>query len=309
MLVSFVIPYFNSILTIDAALKSIFNGDCHADNYEIIIVDDGSSSPLSYHNINFDNSKINIIRHDSNKGMCAARNTGILNAMGKYIAILDSDDELVCNWFSVFTRIVKEWPEDANICFAASVNDDCKIAASEPEFNGYQYLSDVLNERRSGEYLPIFKSSYVKNILYSDLKISRSCGLFSYIKFTIDSPIWISSTVMRIYHDAQLNSVTSNWTSSKKSYESAFCIMKVLDSYSDLYLKLAPSKYYELYLKLSVYQKYAAMAGWWVSWKIGANIKSPIKSLLSLLMIILGKKFGNYLRYFSKKFRYIKPYG
>jgi glycosyltransferase involved in cell wall biosynthesis len=35
---------------------------------------------------------VNFIRHDRNKGACAARNTGILHATGRYVAFLDDDD-------------------------------------------------------------------------------------------------------------------------------------------------------------------------------------------------------------------------
>jgi len=307
MLLSFVIPYYNSNLTIKATINSILSNEFT--DYEIIIVDDGSLNLNSPNHIDFSNKNIKIITHPCNKGMCAARNTGILNSSGSYIAILDSDDELINNWFDVFLNIVKQWPYDANICFAASINDKGDIAASSPNYNGYQHLSDLLNERRSGEYLPIFKSDYIKNTLYSDLKISRSCGLFSYIKFSLDSPIWITNNVIRIYHDSQKNSVTSNWTSLKKSYESAFCIQQVLEYYSELYLKFAPIKYDELHLKLSVYQKYAGIEGWWQTWKTGANIKNPIKSILSLLMIIFGANFGNFARNLAKHYKLIKPYG
>lgn len=63
------------------------------DNYEIIVVDDNSTDDTltAVHQIN--DSRIQIHSHVRNKGGSAARNTGIEQASGEYIAFLDSDDE------------------------------------------------------------------------------------------------------------------------------------------------------------------------------------------------------------------------
>jgi len=52
---------------------------------EIVVVDDGSSEPLELENLR-------LVRHEQNRGAAAARNSGIANATGDYIAFLDSDD-------------------------------------------------------------------------------------------------------------------------------------------------------------------------------------------------------------------------
>jgi len=77
---------------IDSVLNQTYS------NIEIIVVDD---SPESYEERDYIKSKveslsdnrIRYIAHKYNQGACAARNTGIKNAKGKYIAFLDDDDE------------------------------------------------------------------------------------------------------------------------------------------------------------------------------------------------------------------------
>lgn len=87
-LVSVIIPAYNSELYIAEAIDSVLQQDYPA--LEIIVVDDGS----------VDNTQ-NIVRGygdkvrlltQPNKGSAAARNLGILNGCGKYIAFLDADD-------------------------------------------------------------------------------------------------------------------------------------------------------------------------------------------------------------------------
>lgn len=56
--------------------------------HEIIVVDDGSSPEVRLP----DYPNLKLIRHKTNRGASAARNTGIQHASGRYVAFLDSDD-------------------------------------------------------------------------------------------------------------------------------------------------------------------------------------------------------------------------
>jgi len=86
---SVVIPLYNKETFVAKTLESVL-AQTFAD-YEIVIVDDCST----------DNSRavaerfagnVRIISHETNKGLSAARNTGIANANADYVAFLDADD-------------------------------------------------------------------------------------------------------------------------------------------------------------------------------------------------------------------------
>jgi len=88
-LVSVIIPVFNVEDYIADAIQSVLSQTYQA--FEIIIVDD--ESPDSSIDIcrQFQDARIKIV-HQKNRGLAGARNTGIRNAQGDYLAFLDSDD-------------------------------------------------------------------------------------------------------------------------------------------------------------------------------------------------------------------------
>lgn len=87
--ISIVIPCFNDGEYIDETLDSVFRQTFQ--DFEIIIVDDGSDAPTQKKLSDLKHKKIKLITQ-SNKGLSAARNIGIQNSNGLYILILDSDD-------------------------------------------------------------------------------------------------------------------------------------------------------------------------------------------------------------------------
>ena len=89
-LVTVVIPCFNSGLTLGQTVESV-RAQTYP-NLEIIVVDDGSSDPLTIRVIDR-LVGVRVIRQD-NAGLPAARNKGFSNARGEYVLPLDSDDWL-----------------------------------------------------------------------------------------------------------------------------------------------------------------------------------------------------------------------
>ncbi len=113
MKISIVMPTFNRASTISRAINSIINQDYS--NFELLIVDDGSTDNTKEIVDSFDDKRIKYI-FQKNSGACKARNTGINKSSGEYIAFLDSDDE----WdeLKLMKQIcfLKEKKADATFC-------------------------------------------------------------------------------------------------------------------------------------------------------------------------------------------------
>lgn len=112
--ISVVIPAYNREETIQRCIESILRQTMLP--LEIIVVDDGSNDKTIQILKEFNNDKIKVIQQN-HRGAQAARNLGILNAKGSYIAFLDSDDEWVENTIeTVVAYISKEDKEKIFYC-------------------------------------------------------------------------------------------------------------------------------------------------------------------------------------------------
>lgn len=89
-MISVIIPTFNREKTILRALESVQNQTYK--DLEIIVVDDASTDNTADSLSKIEDKRVKYLKHALNRGGGAARNTGILNAHGEYIAFQDSDD-------------------------------------------------------------------------------------------------------------------------------------------------------------------------------------------------------------------------
>ena len=91
-LVSIIVPVYNVNKYIEESMKSIC--DQSYENIEIIVVDDGSTDDsIEIAEIVLKESgRVYSIIHQNNKGLPAARNTGLHHAIGRYVCFIDSDD-------------------------------------------------------------------------------------------------------------------------------------------------------------------------------------------------------------------------
>lgn len=103
--ISIIVPVYNVKLYLERCMKSLINQTYN--NYEIILVDDGSSDGSGELCDGYTNySKVKVI-HQPNKGLSGARNTGIKNALGEYIMFVDSDDYIDVKSCEQFMNILK----------------------------------------------------------------------------------------------------------------------------------------------------------------------------------------------------------
>jgi glycosyltransferase involved in cell wall biosynthesis len=89
--VSVIIPTHNRKQMLARAVDSVLR-QSHP-HWELFIVDDGSNDGTEAWARTLSDPRICYLRHSTNQGACAARNTGIRAASGDFIAWLDSDDE------------------------------------------------------------------------------------------------------------------------------------------------------------------------------------------------------------------------
>lgn len=88
--VSVIIPTYNRRNLVELALVSVVQQTYQ--DYEIIVVDDGSTDgTASWVGLHY--PQVRLIQRQENQGVAAARNIGVCEARGRFIAFLDSDDQ------------------------------------------------------------------------------------------------------------------------------------------------------------------------------------------------------------------------
>ncbi len=106
--VSVVIPTYNRLQMVKEAVESVLVQDF--EDFELIVVDDGSTDGTA-EAIREYGGRVRLIEHPHNRGVSAARNTGILHSRGKYIAFLDSDDLWVKGKLKIQVNFLDENPQ------------------------------------------------------------------------------------------------------------------------------------------------------------------------------------------------------
>lgn len=89
-MISVIIPLYNKESLISNTIKTVLNQTFQ--DFEIVVVNDGSSDNSVAEVKKFKDTRIRVI-NQKNAGVSAARNRGIQEANGDYIALLDGDDE------------------------------------------------------------------------------------------------------------------------------------------------------------------------------------------------------------------------
>lgn len=138
--VSVVIPAFNREQTILKCLESVINQTCPA--MEILVVDDGSTDNTREIVSGFPSDKVFLLCQQ-HKGAQAARNKGIINARGEYIAFLDSDDEWMPRMLEETLHCLLENGDDCVVysdCYVQQENRRSLAQLLDCEGNSYAIL-------------------------------------------------------------------------------------------------------------------------------------------------------------------------
>ena len=124
--VSMILPIYNAKRCLSRCLESILSQTMPLDKFEVILVDDGSTDGSDSICDEYSNAYENInVIHKKNGGAASARNAGLLEATGEYIAFVDPDDYLDADYLKipyeeaykteadiVIFDAIKEYPKD-----------------------------------------------------------------------------------------------------------------------------------------------------------------------------------------------------
>lgn len=116
-IVSVIMPVYNSEKYLAEAVNSVCRQTVH--NIQIILIDDFSEdrSFECCKKLALKDQRVEVHRHDKNRGVSATRNSGLSYATGKYILFMDSDDKIDDNMLELLISLIEENPHtDLAVC-------------------------------------------------------------------------------------------------------------------------------------------------------------------------------------------------
>lgn len=162
--VSVVIPTFERPDFLRGAIETALN-QTH-ENLEVVVVDDGSSSSYAAEIVKEHPDLVRHITHTENRGLSAARNTGVKESTGDYIAFLDDDDR----WHRTkISRQVSALEKDGEAglatCLVTSISPENQIIHCETSTPS----GDCSDELLVGNYIGTPSRILVRRTCFTDV--------------------------------------------------------------------------------------------------------------------------------------------
>ena len=187
MRISFVVPIYNVEKYLEKCVDSFFHQQLLLDEFEVILVDDGSqdSSGSICDRLAAEHRNITVI-HQSNRGLSDARNSGMKVAGGRYIQFVDSDDYLEENVMPGLLKVMEEKELDILRFQVREVFD-----TKEPSLPQFEFSSKETHE-------VILGSQYLQDFMgYA----CYACQFLFRTSFLVDNSLWFKSGI--IFEDTE----------------------------------------------------------------------------------------------------------
>ena len=159
---SIIVPVFNVEGYLKRALDSILMQSSPI-NYEIVLIDDGSSDNSGVICDEYQNNFSNVcVRHIENNGVSEARNLGISLSRGNYLFFIDPDDFVSEDFFEkIFPNLNDKWDV---LCFGYNEIKENKdtILSCRPHL--YTYCGLLGKNEFRNEFIELFKTDMMYNV-------------------------------------------------------------------------------------------------------------------------------------------------
>ena len=205
---SIIIPMYNRERFIARTIDSLINQDY--DDYEIIVVDDGSTDKSADVVRKYSDLRIKLISHKLNRGVGPARNTGVDRARGIWVICFDSDDELLPGALSLISKRCNEVDENISRLEFMEQMDSGEISPDPPlknEFFDYIKYIKCMEKGygRLSETFQIVKRAAFEKVRYYD---DRTLETPFHLDFMKQFNAWSFPDVLRVYHHDAENQLT-----------------------------------------------------------------------------------------------------
>ena len=160
--ISIILPTYNADEILSKAIKSVINQTYQ--NWELLVIENGKRGQAENIIKEFENDKIKYIYQEI-ANVSEARNTGLNNASGEYIAFLDSDDKYGKDFLENMIKNISINKTQLVTCGYKRVYDKKQILIKQ--------CKNIENTTNIKEYLETLKENYLFNELWNKMYISK----------------------------------------------------------------------------------------------------------------------------------------
>lgn len=200
-LISVIVPTFKRPDRLLRALDSVFSQTCQ--DFEILVVDDDPSDNDIEELLNsLEDNRIRLFKNQRTKGANGARNTGIVNSNGVFLAFLDDDDEWLPDYLQSQRDILINSDESYGLVYADYYFEENQVWKKKHQsFKGNILVALITDQFRIGSGSNIFiKSSVIKTTGLWDEEMKRQQDLEFLIRVLSNFMAYSNSVIgLKVY--------------------------------------------------------------------------------------------------------------
>lgn len=290
---SVVIPLYNKERYIRQAIDSVLAQSYQ--DFEILVVDDVSTDNSLGIVESIHSEKIHIVRHEKNKGLSAARNTGIRNSKADFVVFLDADDYWARDFLERIDKLITKFPEAS--LFATSYLEVFPTHSIRPktllELNdGDDILLTDFFKKNLGQPIYNHSSLAVRKSLFDEVGFYDERLTFSEdvdfgIRANLASPLAYHHGICSFYRAWSENQITGSGIARKT--------IPMLDNYGDAANRPDVKKYLDF--ERYVMAMHCKLAGRYEDFrKIRKEINPENLNVLQQVMLALPRPIAQAIR-------------
>lgn len=181
-IISVVIPVFNDEFILLKCLNALRDQTLPKEDFEVIVVDNGSRIDVASF-LRSDYPEVRCIREETS-GSYHARNTGVKEAIGKYIAFTDADCIPRCNWLE---NALREFENNPEIAYIAG---NIEVFPRNPEKPNLAERFEMRNAFRQKHYLYVDHFGATANVIVNKDIVNAQVGWFDEKNGRGDDATW-----------------------------------------------------------------------------------------------------------------------
>ena len=167
MKLSIIIPVYNTEAYLERCLNSVFTQNLPISEYEVVVINDGSTDCSLQILREFEKKYDNLILlNQENKGEAATRNRAIETARGDYIAFVDSDDAIFENSLLDIMKYIDMYDLDLLYLNIHLYDEKCDFIKETDAVGTVGVIQDGLLHQRRTFPATIYRRTLIQNIKY-----------------------------------------------------------------------------------------------------------------------------------------------